>query len=90
MLGGEGLLRHPMRKVKDGSRGQRRRPADPGRRVGAEGTGPNPTDRPKKGRKRSLLTEGQGVPLRFAPADANLNDFKLARATIASIPVELP
>jgi putative transposase len=42
------------------------------------------------GAKRSLLTEGQGVPLGIEPAGANLNDFKLARATIESIPIERP
>ena len=30
--------------------------------LGEEGTGPNPTDRGKKGTKRSLLTEGKGIP----------------------------
>ena len=37
-----------------------------------------------KGAKRSLLCEGKGVPLGIEPAGANLNDFKLVRATIAS------
>ena len=44
----------------------------------------------QKGAKRSLLTEGKGVPLGIAPAGANLNDFKLGRATIESIPIERP
>lgn len=44
----------------------------------------------KKGAKRSLLTEGQGVPLGIEPAGANLNDFKLARATLESIPIARP
>jgi putative transposase len=38
----------------------------------------------------SLLTEGQGIPLGIEPAGANLNDFKLARATLESIPIERP
>jgi len=29
----------------------------------AAGTGANPTDRGKKGTKRSLLTDGKGIPL---------------------------
>jgi len=53
-------------------------------------TGPNPTDRAKKGRNESLLTEGQGVPVGIAPAGANLNDHKLARDTLESIPIERP
>ena len=40
--------------------------------------------------KRSVLTEGTGVPLAVAPAGANLNDFKLARGTIESIPIKRP
>jgi putative transposase len=40
--------------------------------------------------KRSLLTEGQGVPIGLAVAGANRNDFKLARETLASMPVARP
>ncbi len=29
---------------------------------GGDATGPNPTDRGKKGTKRSVLTEGNGMP----------------------------
>jgi transposase len=53
-------------------------------------TGPNPTDRAKDGVKRSLLTEGAGVPIGLAVDGANRNDFKLARATLESIPLERP
>jgi putative transposase len=52
--------------------------------------GKNPTDRGKVGTKRSVLTDGGGVPLGLAVEGANRNDFKMARATIASIPVERP
>jgi len=55
-----------------------------------EKTGPNPTDRGKDGVKRSLLTEGQGVPIGLAVAGANRNDMKLVRTTIESIVVERP
>jgi putative transposase len=41
---------------------------------GGERTGPNPTDRGKSGVKRSLLTNGRGVPLGVGVAPANRND----------------
>jgi putative transposase len=53
-------------------------------------TGPNPTDRAKEGTKRSLLTDGRGVPLGLAVEGANRNDFKMTQPTIESIPVERP
>jgi putative transposase len=52
--------------------------------------GKNPTDRGKIGTKRSLLTDGGGVPIGLAVEGANRNDFKLVRETIESIPVERP
>ena len=52
--------------------------------------GKNPTDRGKIGTKRSVLTEGGGVPIGLAVEGANRNDFKMARETIESIPVERP
>jgi len=52
--------------------------------------GPESYGSSKKRAKRSLLTEGQGVPLGIAPAGANVNDHKLIRATIESIPIERP
>jgi putative transposase len=53
-------------------------------------TGPNPTDRSKSGTKRSLLTDGRGVPLGLALAGANRNDHKLLRETVEAVPVERP
>jgi len=53
-------------------------------------TGPNPTDRAKGGTKRSILTDAAGIPLGLAVDGANRNDFKLARETIESIPVDQP
>ena len=53
-------------------------------------TGPNPTDRAKSGTKRSLLTDGQGVPLGVAIAGANRPDYQLARETLESVPVAWP
>ena len=53
-------------------------------------TGPNPTDRAKKGVKRSLLTESSGVPIGLAIDGANRHDCKMAKATIKRIPVKRP
>jgi transposase len=58
--------------------------------LGGDKTGPNPTDRAKAGVKRSLLTDGHGVPLGLEVAGANRNDMKLVRATIESLVVERP
>jgi putative transposase len=53
-------------------------------------TGPNPTDRAKSGVKRSLLTEGQGVPVGLVVAGANRPDLKLVKDTLKSIVVKRP
>jgi len=58
--------------------------------LGGEKIGPNPTDRGKAGVKRSLLTEGHGVPIGLTVAGANRHDMKLVGDTITSIPVERP
>src|SRR3954464_6697464 len=58
--------------------------------LGGEATGKNPTDRAKKGTKRSLLTDGRGVPLGLEVAGANRPDMELVGATLSSIPVERP
>jgi putative transposase len=58
--------------------------------LAGEKTGPNPTDRAKKGVKRSLLTEGSGVPVGLAIDGANRHDCKMTKATIKSIPVKRP
>ena len=55
-----------------------------------EKTGPNPTDRGKRGVKRSLLTEAQGIPVGLALAGANRHDMKLVRATLESLPAPRP
>jgi transposase len=52
--------------------------------------GKNPTDRGKIGTKRSLLTDGRGVPLGLAVDGAHRHDFKLTRETIESMAVERP
>lgn len=47
-------------------------------------------DRGKEGVKRSLLTEGGGVPIGLAVDGANRHDMRMVRETIESIPVERP
>jgi putative transposase len=58
--------------------------------LGGKTVGKNPTDRGKIGAKRSVLTEGCGVPIGLAVEGANRNDFKMVRETIESIPVKRP
>jgi putative transposase len=58
--------------------------------LGGEQTGPNPTDRAKRGVKRSVLTDGHGVPLGIAVDGANRPDMKMVEATLESIPIEQP
>ncbi len=53
-------------------------------------TGRNPTDRGKSGTKRSLLTEGDGIPLAVAVEGANRHDMKLTESTLKAIVVERP
>ena len=52
--------------------------------------GPNPTDRAKKGVKRSLLVEADGGPLSVVVSAANVPDSKLLEATLDAIVVERP
>ena len=47
--------------------------------LGGEKTGPNPTDRGESGVKRSLLTEGYGVPIGVTIEGAHRHDMKLVR-----------
>ena len=53
--------------------------------LGEEGTGPNPTDRGKKGTKRSLLTEGKGISLAVVVEGANRHDMKMVEGTLEAI-----
>jgi len=55
-----------------------------------EKTGPNPTDRAKSGVKRSLLTDGHGIPVGLVVDGANRHDMKLVRSTLESIVVPRP
>jgi putative transposase len=54
--------------------------------LGGECTGPNPTDRAKRGVKRSLQIEAAGIPIGLVIAPANRNDCKLVRTTLESRP----
>jgi putative transposase len=52
--------------------------------------GPNPTDRGKQGTKRSLLVDGNGIPLAVAMDGANRHDSKLLVATLDAMVVLRP
>jgi putative transposase len=57
---------------------------------GGAATGPNPTDRSKRGVKRSLLTDGAGIPLAVAVDGANRHDMKLVVATLDGVVIARP
>ena len=57
---------------------------------GGAATGPNPTDRGKRGTKRSLLTDGAGAPLAVIVDGANRHDVKLMAATLGGIVIARP
>src|SRR4051794_35071924 len=59
-------------------------------RSGGEKTGKTPTDRGKRGTKKSLLTDGDGGPLGAVIAGANVVEQKLLKATIEALVVERP
>jgi putative transposase len=50
-------------------------------------TGKNPTDRGKLGTKRSVLTDGRGVPLGVEVSGANTHDLRLLQGTLNSKPI---
>jgi Transposase DDE domain len=53
---------------------------------GGDQTGPNPTDRAKRGSKRHLICDRQGVPLAVRLTGANRNDSQEALALVDAIP----
>ena len=55
-----------------------------------EKAGANPTDRGKRGVKRSLLIEAQGVPVGVAVDGANRHDMKLVRPTLDTVVIARP
>lgn len=58
--------------------------------LGGDATGPNPTDRAKKGTKRHLLTEGYGLPIGLVVTGANRHDKTQVAAVIDSMPLPAP
>jgi putative transposase len=58
--------------------------------LGGDLIGANPTDRGKKGVKRSLLVEARGGPLAIVVGGANTHDSRLLRATLDAVVVERP
>ena len=54
------------------------------------GTGANPTDRGKKGTKRSILTDAKGIPLSVVVDGANRHDKMLVKKTLDAIIFERP
>jgi putative transposase len=59
-------------------------------RFGGKKVGKNPTDRGKKGTKRSLLVDEKGGPLGLVIDGANRHDTKLLQATIEAVVVDRP
>lgn len=57
---------------------------------GCVATGANPTDRGKRGVKRSLLTDAAGIPLAVVIDGANRHDMKLLCATLDGIVIARP
>src|SRR6058998_1024250 len=53
---------------------------------GGDQTGPNPTDRAKRGSKRHLTCDGRGVPLALLLTTANRNDSQEALALVDAVP----
>lgn len=58
--------------------------------LGKDATGKNPTDRAKSGTKRSMLTDGAGIPLSVAIGGANRHDAKLLVVTLEGLVVARP
>jgi putative transposase len=58
--------------------------------LGGKSTGPNPTDRAKSGTKRSLLVDGQGIPIGITVDCANIHDMKMTSGTLRSLVICRP
>jgi putative transposase len=58
--------------------------------LGGKKVGTHPTDRGQIGTKRSVLTDGGGVPIGLAVEGANRHDCTMVHETRTSIPVERP
>jgi transposase len=53
---------------------------------GGEVSGRSPVDRGKQGTKRSVVTDGAGLPLHLVPAAAGAHDSPLLEPTLAGVP----
>ena len=53
---------------------------------GGEVSGRSPVDRGKQGTKRSVVTDGGGLPLHLVPAAAGAHDSPLLEPTLAGVP----
>jgi transposase len=58
--------------------------------LGGEATGENPTDRAKRGTKRSLLVEAKGVPLAIEVGPAQRHEVKMLAETLDGVVVKRP
>ena len=58
--------------------------------LGGQHTGANPTDRGKRGVKRHLLTEGQGLPIGLVVTGANRHDKTQVDTVLESMPIPPP
>lgn len=54
--------------------------------LGGANTGPNPTDRSKKGTKHHLIVEAQGIPLAIYVTEANRHDVTALLPLVDAIP----
>ncbi len=62
-------------------------PCQPGRgQRGLPHTGPNPTDRGKRGSKRHVITDRHGVPLAFCVTGANRHDSVVFEERVDALP----
>ena len=57
---------------------------------GGAATGANPTDRGKQGTKRSMLCDGQGIPLAVTVEGANVHDTRLVAKTLDTLVIARP
>jgi putative transposase len=58
--------------------------------LGGQATGANPTDRAKRGTKRSLLVEAKGIPLAIEVGPASRHDVRMLQATLDGVVIERP
>jgi len=56
------------------------------RSFGGAHTGPNPTDRARKGSKHHVISDGQGTPLAVRLTAANVNDVTQLQVLVEAIP----